>query len=138
MHIACREGHLQVVQTLLEESQINAEAVTLKCRNPLHELAKHSKESAAAICEVFLETMPKYPLEVQDGEGNTGMHMLTIILVEIIYSIFFNDIYPNFCSVTLGVYERQWKFMQDSGEIWSLRWGDESRWYYHIQLPNGH
>lgn len=75
LHIACREGHLQVVQTLLEESQINAEAVTLKCRNPLHELAKHSKESAAAICEVFLETMPKYPLEVQDGEGNTGAYV---------------------------------------------------------------
>lgn len=72
LHIACREGHLQVVQTLLAESQINAEAMTLKCRNPLHELAKHSKESAAAICEVFLEYMPKYPLEIQDGEGNTG------------------------------------------------------------------
>lgn len=74
MHIACREGHLQVVRTLLEESQINAEALTVKCRNPLHELAKYSKESSAAICEVFLETMPKYPLEVQDAEGNTGTH----------------------------------------------------------------
>ncbi|XP_025406363.1 rabankyrin-5 isoform X2 [Sipha flava] len=73
LHIACREGHLQVVQTLLGESQINAEALTLKCRNPLHELAKHSKESAAAICEVFLEYMPKYPLEVQDAEGNTAL-----------------------------------------------------------------
>lgn len=72
MHIACREGHLQVVQTLLNESQINAETLTLKGRNPLHELARHSKESSAAICEVFLECMPKYPLEVQDGEGNTG------------------------------------------------------------------
>lgn len=138
MHIACREGHLQVVQTLLEESQINAEAVTLKCRNPLHELAKHGKESAAAICEVFLETMPKYPLEVQDGEGNTGIHMLTIISVKIIYSTFLMDIYSNFCSITLGVYERQWQFVQDSSEIWCLRWGDESRRYYHIQLPNGH
>ncbi|XP_050520840.1 rabankyrin-5 isoform X2 [Daktulosphaira vitifoliae] len=73
LHIACREGHLSVVQTLLGESQINAEALTLKGRNPLHELAKYSKESAAAICEVFLEYMPKYPLEVQDGEGNTAL-----------------------------------------------------------------
>lgn len=73
LHIACREGHLQVVQTLLGESQINAEALTLKGRNPLHELAKHGKESAAVICDVFLQSMPKYPLEVQDAEGNTGM-----------------------------------------------------------------
>lgn len=76
MHIACREGHLQVVQTLLGESEINAEALTLKGRNPLHELAKYSKESSAAICEVFLEYMPKYPLEVQDAEGNTGMKII--------------------------------------------------------------
>ncbi|XP_026813922.1 rabankyrin-5-like [Rhopalosiphum maidis] len=73
LHIACREGHLQVVQTLLGESEINAEALTLKGRNPLHELAKYSKESSAAICEVFLEYMPKYPLEVQDAEGNTAL-----------------------------------------------------------------
>jgi len=66
-----------VVQTLLGESEINAEALTLKCRNPLHELAKYSKESSAAICEVFLEYMPKYPLEVQDAEGNTGMKIIS-------------------------------------------------------------
>jgi len=76
LHIACREGHLQVVQTLLGESEINAEALTLKGRNPLHELAKYSKESSAAICEVFLEYMPKYPLEVQDAEGNTGIKII--------------------------------------------------------------
>lgn len=76
MHIACREGHLQVIQTLLQESQINAEALTLKCRNPLHELAKHGKENAAAICEVFLDYIPNYPLEVKESEGNTGMYPL--------------------------------------------------------------
>jgi len=65
-----------VVQTLLGESEINAEALTLKGRNPLHELAKYSKESSAAICEVFLEYMPKYPLEVQDAEGNTGIKII--------------------------------------------------------------
>lgn len=73
MHIACREGHLNAVKELLSESAINAEAVNLSGRTPLHLLAKYPRETASAICEQFVESMPDYPLDKPDAEGNTGM-----------------------------------------------------------------
>lgn len=72
LHIACREGHLQVVRTLLEESQLNAETMNLKGQNPLHVLARHGKDNSAAICELFIEYMPDYPINKPDLDGNTG------------------------------------------------------------------
>lgn len=66
LHIAVREGHLNVVRALLTESSIDAEAVNLKGRNPLHELCKYGKDNASAICELFLECMPEYPINKTD------------------------------------------------------------------------
>lgn len=74
LHIACREGHLQVVRTLLEESQLNAETMNLKGQNPLHVLARHGKDNSAAICEFFIECMPDYPINKPDLDGNTGKY----------------------------------------------------------------
>lgn len=74
MHIAVREGHLSVVRELLTESGINAEAVNLKGRNPLHELCRSGKDNtAAAICELFIECMPQYPINMTDLNGNTPL-----------------------------------------------------------------
>jgi ankyrin repeat protein len=73
LHIATREGHLPVARALLTESHLDAEAVNIKGRNPLHVLARYSHDNAAAICELFLECMPEYPLNKPDLEGNTGI-----------------------------------------------------------------
>ncbi|XP_039298509.1 rabankyrin-5 [Nilaparvata lugens] len=73
LHIAAREGHYAVAKALLTESELNAEALNLKGRNPLHVLARYARENAATICELFLETMPKYPLDKPDLEGNTAL-----------------------------------------------------------------
>lgn len=62
MHVAVREGHVSVVRTLLTECTLDAEAVNLKGRNPLHELARCGKDNAATICELFLECMSQYPV----------------------------------------------------------------------------
>lgn len=74
LHIAVRESHLSVVRELLTESGINAEAVNLKGRNPMHELCRSGKDNTAAtICELFLECMPKYPIDMTDLHGNTPL-----------------------------------------------------------------
>lgn len=75
LHIAVREGHLAIVRELLTESGVNAEAVNLKGRNPLHELCRSGKDNiAAAICELFIECMPKYPVNVPElQQGNTPL-----------------------------------------------------------------
>ncbi|XP_023713314.1 rabankyrin-5 isoform X2 [Cryptotermes secundus] len=73
LHIATREGHLPVARALLTESHLNAEAVNIKGRNPLHVLARYSRDTSAAICELFLECMPEYPLDKPDPEGNTAL-----------------------------------------------------------------
>ncbi|XP_044260908.1 rabankyrin-5 [Tribolium madens] len=73
LHVAVREGHLNVVRVLLTESSIDAEAVNLKGRNPMHELCKYGKDNAAAICELFLECMPEYPINKTDIMGNSPL-----------------------------------------------------------------
>lgn len=74
LHIAVRESHLSVVRELLTESGINAEAINLKGRNPMHELCRSGKDNTAAtICELFLECMPKYPIDATDLHGNTPL-----------------------------------------------------------------
>ncbi|XP_055377542.1 rabankyrin-5 [Condylostylus longicornis] len=74
LHIAVREGHLSVVRELLTECSINAEAVNLKGRNPLHELCRTGKDNtAAAIAELFIESMPQYPINATDLDANTPL-----------------------------------------------------------------
>lgn len=73
LHIACREGQLGTARVLLTESQLDAEAANLKGRNPLHELARASKDTAAGIAELFIECMPRYPLDKPDLDGNTAL-----------------------------------------------------------------
>lgn len=36
-------------------------------------LGLYGKENAAAIFDLFIETMPNYPVDKQDLAGNTGM-----------------------------------------------------------------
>ncbi|XP_059617534.1 rabankyrin-5 [Phlebotomus argentipes] len=74
LHISVREGHLAVVRELLTESGINAEAMNYKGNNPMHELCRSGKDTTAAtICELFLECMPKYPINQVDIQGNTPL-----------------------------------------------------------------
>ena len=73
LHVAVREGHVSVVRTLLTECTLDAEAVNLKGRNPLHELARCGKDNAATICELFLECMSQYPVNNADLDGNTAL-----------------------------------------------------------------
>lgn len=74
LHIAMRECMLPIVKELLTESQVNAEVLNIKGRNPLHELARCGRDSlAASICELFLECMPNYPINHPDLMGNTPL-----------------------------------------------------------------
>lgn len=73
LHIAVREGSLPVARALLTESRLDAEAINLKGRNPLHELCRCAKDNAAPICELFLECMPQYPIDQPDLQGNTPL-----------------------------------------------------------------
>lgn len=74
LHLAVREGHLAVVRELLTGCGINAEAVNSHGRNPLHELCRCGKDNlAVAICELFIECMPQYPINQPDSQGNTPL-----------------------------------------------------------------
>jgi hypothetical protein len=74
LHVAVRESHVSVVRTLLTECTLDAEAVNLKGRNPLHELARCAKDNAATICDLFLECMSQYPV------NNTGTKSMILFL----------------------------------------------------------
>lgn len=41
--------------------------------NCLHVLASHSRENAHLIFTSLLESYSNFPLDVQDGQGNTGL-----------------------------------------------------------------
>lgn len=74
LHLAVHGGQLAIVRELLTESRVNAEATNARGRNPLHELCRVGEDnSGAAICELFLECMPKYPINVPDMDGNTPL-----------------------------------------------------------------
>lgn len=74
LHLAVQGGQLAIVRELLTESRVNAEAINAKGRNPLHELCRVGEDnSGAAICELFLECMPKYPINIPDMDGNTPL-----------------------------------------------------------------
>lgn len=78
LHVTCREGHRNAVEVLLSESNINAEAVNVRGHTPMHLLAKYSRDNSAAICELYMEFIPSYPLDKPDAEGNTGKFVDTI------------------------------------------------------------
>ena len=69
LHLAVKEGNLGVVKVLLTESDIDAEAANERGQTPMHCLGQYGKDNAAAIFDLFLECMPKYPL---DTPGNGG------------------------------------------------------------------
>ncbi|XP_059177093.1 rabankyrin-5-like isoform X2 [Physella acuta] len=73
LHRAVINGNITTVKVLLTESTINAEAVNAKGQNPLHILGQYGKDNAAAIFELFRETMPEYPIDRPDNEGNTAI-----------------------------------------------------------------
>ncbi|PZC83497.1 hypothetical protein B5X24_HaOG207480 [Helicoverpa armigera] len=73
LHVAARDGHAAAARALLADTDIDAAATNLKGRNPLHELCWCKKDNAAAICEIFLEFMPDYPINRTDLQGNTPL-----------------------------------------------------------------
>ncbi|XP_043067768.1 rabankyrin-5 isoform X1 [Drosophila bipectinata] len=74
LHLAVRNGQFLIVRELLTESTVNAEAMNFKGRNPMHELCRVVEDNTAAtICELFLECMPKYPINTPDMDGNTPL-----------------------------------------------------------------
>lgn len=73
LHLACQSGNLSSCRVLLTESRICATATNLRGQNPVHLLAQHGKENAPAILEIFMKCMTDYPINSQDGEGNTPL-----------------------------------------------------------------
>ncbi len=41
--------------------------------NCLHVLATNGKENAQAIFDILIKRHPTFPLDTQDGQGNTGL-----------------------------------------------------------------
>ncbi|XP_064648552.1 rabankyrin-5-like isoform X2 [Lineus longissimus] len=70
LHIAVQHGNINTVRVLLTESRINAEGFNMRGQTPMHILGQYGKENAAAIFELFKESMPEYPIDRQDAEGN--------------------------------------------------------------------
>ncbi|XP_020803163.1 rabankyrin-5-like isoform X1 [Drosophila serrata] len=74
LHLAVHGGQFLIVRELLTESRVNAEARNSRGRNPMHELCRVVKDNTAGtICELFLECMPKYPINTPDLDGNTPL-----------------------------------------------------------------
>jgi len=73
LHIACQKGNLATCKVLLTESRISADAVNARGQNPIHLLASFGRENAAAIFDIFFESMPDYPINKLDGEGNSPL-----------------------------------------------------------------
>ncbi|XP_070143494.1 rabankyrin-5 isoform X3 [Drosophila kikkawai] len=74
LHLAVRGGQFLIVRELLTESRVNAEAINVRGRNPMHELCRVAEDNTGAtICELFLECMPKYPINIPDLDGNTPL-----------------------------------------------------------------
>lgn len=71
LHLAVMHGRLNNIRILLTECNVDAEAFNLRGQSPMHILGHYGKDNAAAICDLFLECMPEYPLDKPDAEGNT-------------------------------------------------------------------
>lgn len=77
LHTASRLCHVSVVETLLTQSQIDAEALNLRGQNPLQLAAGSGREAAASLLAVFLQCMPQYPINAPDIEGNSRKHFVS-------------------------------------------------------------
>lgn len=107
LHIACKEGHLAVVRVLLIESSLDADMINLKGHNPLHVLAKYGKENAAAICNLLIETIPDFPIDRPDLDGNTGKgHQLAKSSLRVFTSLKHRNNISIYYSFIIGLYER--------------------------------
>lgn len=74
LHYACQKGNLATCKVLLSESTIDAEATNLKGQNCLHLLSAYGRENTnASIFELFVQSMPEYPINRTDAEGNTPL-----------------------------------------------------------------
>ncbi|XP_021369516.1 rabankyrin-5-like isoform X1 [Mizuhopecten yessoensis] len=73
LHVAVQHGNLNTVRILLTESRVNAEAVNAKGQMAIHVLAQYGRDTASAVFELFKESMPDYPIDRQDAEGNTAL-----------------------------------------------------------------
>jgi ankyrin repeat protein len=74
LHYACQKGNLAACKVLLSESQIDAEATNLRGQNCLHLLSAYGKENTnSAIFDLFIQSMPEYPINRTDSEGNTPL-----------------------------------------------------------------
>ncbi|KAM9272736.1 rabankyrin-5 isoform 3-T3 [Morus bassanus] len=71
LHLAVMHGRLNNIRVLLTECNVDAEAFNIRGQTPMHILGQYGKDNAAAICDLFLECMPEYPLDKPDAEGNT-------------------------------------------------------------------
>ena len=80
-------------RVLLTESNLEADMINIKGHNPLHVLAIYGKENAAAICNLFIETISDFPLDKQDLDGNTGIRFENGLTIDT--KIYFDKI--NFC-----------------------------------------
>ncbi|KXJ18288.1 Rabankyrin-5 [Exaiptasia diaphana] len=78
LHVSVQHGHLECVRVLLTESSINAELKNTRGQNPLHILCQYSNENALAILELFCQTMPEYPINASDVDGNTPLFLAYI------------------------------------------------------------
>ena len=97
LHLAVQHGHSDVVRRLLSESDIDVFTLNNKWRkflkiflclyfsfsrgmNCLHVLASCSRENTHLIFSTLLEFYPHFPLDVQDGQGNTGLTRVNLYL----------------------------------------------------------
>ena len=47
-------------------------------QTPLHILGQYGRDNAGAIFDLFKESMPNYPLDKPDADGNTGKTNITL------------------------------------------------------------
>lgn len=73
LHIACSLADLETCRVLIQECNINAEAINLRGQNPLHMLCQQPDECAAGIFQLFLNHLRKYPINKVDADGNTPL-----------------------------------------------------------------
>ena len=46
--------------------------IRFRGQNPLHVVGQYGKDTAAAMFELFRDTMPDFPIDKPDNDGNTG------------------------------------------------------------------
>ncbi|PSN52924.1 hypothetical protein C0J52_03016 [Blattella germanica] len=163
LHIATREGHLTVARALLTESRLDAEAINIKGRNPLHVLAKYSRDNAAAICELFLDINKRKDLilrppafcfqhnsdSTRQGIDEPGEPVLSItceffprldnLIPQLVLTpgrfLFMMPHFLDFSS-PIGIHEGQWESMPYTCQGGRLSRSDEQRRSDNLQLSS--